>query len=466
MAGLEADTSSYNQPLPVSPLKTVQEIGALKQQQQQIESGGLQIDRQKLELANQGLSYMTRAMGSLGPDASKEDYLAVGQNAVKMGLVKPEMLSTYQQRLIAAKSPQDFYNEFMTAAASHEQAINYHLGTRQDVSNGQTVTPAVTSVKPGFGVRPISAPIQQQLPVGTEGVITDRNDPNFGAKKAIGPQPTQIPEGAVPAGKLPGQYAMPVAAPKPKVSGATGPTVETTHNVPTTFENRFAAARPSGVQTSLPPGTSESMSTTAQGGAVGAVKARERAGSYQREIFPLQQAIPALEKLGTKGTGPGTETIQHLKSFALSNLPGVKESDFNGTVADYDKAKKYLTDFVNQTGNSGTNDKLAAAFAGNPSVGISNAAAVDVAKSALALRRMQQAEVVAFEKSGLPEQDYQKFSVRFNNEQDPRAYGFDQMSPVNRKKLIEGMTPEELAVFKTSLEFAHSSKILPPIGKR
>ena len=123
------------------------------------------------------------------------------------------------------------------------------------------------------------------------------------------------------------------------------------------------------------------------------------AARYQRDIFPLKEAIPALERLGTKGTGPGTETINNIKSFVLSNVPGVKESDFNGTVGDYDKAKKYLTDFVNQTGSTGTNDKLAAAFAGNPSVHISNAAAQDVAKSALALRRMQQAQIIEFEKT-------------------------------------------------------------------
>ncbi len=134
MAGLDADTSSYNSPLPVSPLKTVQEIGAVQQQKQQIESGALTIDKQKLELANQGLQYMTRAMGSLGPDASKADYLAVAQNAVKMGLVKPEMLTTFQERLNAAPTVTDpktgkqtspeFYNQVMTAAAQHGESIN------------------------------------------------------------------------------------------------------------------------------------------------------------------------------------------------------------------------------------------------------------------------------------------------------------------------------------------------------
>jgi hypothetical protein len=48
MAGLEADTSSYNQPLPVSPLDMAGKLGSLQQQSQQIQSGAIGIDKQNL----------------------------------------------------------------------------------------------------------------------------------------------------------------------------------------------------------------------------------------------------------------------------------------------------------------------------------------------------------------------------------------------------------------------------------
>ncbi len=478
MAGLEADTSSYNQPMPVGPLEQAGKIGALQSQ-------SLQINQQKLDQANQALGYMTRAMGSLGPNASKEEYAAVAQNAVRQGLVPQQQLDAYMQRLQAAKDGASFYNEFMTAAATHSEAIQYHLGTPAMQRNGQTDTPVNVSAR--FGVRPMGAPIQIQQPPETETVDNRRllpngqPNPNYGAKQALGPQRAAIPEGTLPVrGGLPGQYQQqpqrtaPSALPtgpinNPAINGPSsnfGGTVTGASVEAPTFNDRFNAARPTGVAKSLPPGTPEAMGIGAAGGATSAVAARQQAGNFQREIFPLTQAIPALEKLGPKGTGPGTETINHLKSFAISMVPGIKESDFNGTVADYDKAKKYLTDFVNQTGNSGTNDKLAAAFAGNPSVGISNAAAVDVAKSALALRRLKQAEIVAFEKSNLPDQEFQKFSVRFNNEQDPRAYGVDLMSKDKLQKLIKGMSPEELKIFKASVEIAHNTKSIPPLGSR
>jgi len=69
-----------------------QKFGNLQQQ-------SLQINQAKLDQANQALGYMTRAMGSLGPNATKDDYAAVAQNAVKQGLVPQDQLNTYMERL-------------------------------------------------------------------------------------------------------------------------------------------------------------------------------------------------------------------------------------------------------------------------------------------------------------------------------------------------------------------------------
>jgi hypothetical protein len=202
------------------------------------------------------------------------------------------------------------------------------------------------------------------------------------------------------------------------------------------------------------PGQAAAKERAGSGSGEELVDARHRSLNFQQEVFPLEQAIPALEKLGTKGSGPGTESINHLKSFVLSNIPGADFKGLRDDVATYDKAKKYLTDFVNQNGNSGTNDKLAAAFAGNPSVNISNAAAADVAKSALALRRMKQAQLMAFEHSGLPESDYAKFASKWNAHADPRAYGFDLMTPARRKATLETLPKGRRELFMLNVQDA------------
>jgi hypothetical protein len=426
----ELDFSSYPRPAaPTSLLDNVQKLGSIQQQ-------ALGVNQQKLDQANQALGYMTRAMGSIGPNGTKKDYLQVGQNAVKMGLVPQEMLNTYIERLTAAKTPQDFYNEVMTSAASHQETINYHLGQPGTMENGQTIQPTLTSPKPGFGVRSSGPPIQRQIPPGAPTI-----DPNSGAGTLYGAQPPDIAPGSGAVAAPPPVGGLPVARsgafPVPGNSNNFGgKIISTDESKPDTFANRFA---PRGPATSLPPGQAEAEQASGLGSGEQLAKARTAATGYQRDIFPLMQAIPALEKLGTKGTGPGTETINNIKSFILSNVPGVTEKSFEGLsdVASFDKVHKYLTDFVNQTGNSGTNDKLAAAFAGNPSTRISNAAAVDVAKSALALRNMQQAQLLEFEKQKLPANQFSKWVAKRTNELDPRAFGVHLMTADARKKLKE-----------------------------
>ena len=195
------------------------------------------------------------------------------------------------------------------------------------------------------------------------------------------------------------------------------------------------------------------------------------ANSYKRSVYPLEQAIPALESLGQTGTGPGTDQVNQIKSFLLSwGAPGVDVDK----IKNYDEANKYLTDYVNQTGNTGTNDKLAAAFSGNPSTHISNAAAVDVAKSALALRRMQQAQVTAFQETGLPDSAYSRWVSRdWATKVDPRAFGFDLMTPQAQQKLVTGLDNKrqdaggltERQRFIRSLQAAHAAGVVnPPAG--
>lgn len=216
------------------------------------------------------------------------------------------------------------------------------------------------------------------------------------------------------------------------------------------------------------PGSAEAQVQTGAGSGAALNDARHRALNYRQEVFPLETAIPALEKLGKTGTGPGTEEFNHVKSFLQSaGIPGLDVEK----IKNFDEAKKYLTDFVNQNGNTGTNDKLAASFAGNPSVNISNAAAVDVAKSALALRRMKQAQLVEFEKTGLPDSEYTKWASRWNVGHDPRAYGFDLMTPDQRKKVIESFPegkdgkPGPRDLFKLQVMSAHDAGIIKPPGQ-
>lgn len=469
----EIDTSSYPKALPVQQpgmLDTAAKLGAMQSQ-------ALTIDKQKLDLVNQRYTTMLRGLASLPDDATAKEFIDLGQQYVKQGLITPEMFAKYATGIPTnpAEIPRWRQKTFQQLSEV-PQMINNHYGVPGTIDTGQTVTPTRTSpYRPG--PIPGGPPIQKQVPPTTEVLGPG------GVPQILGPQPSQLPVGAVQQpGGLPGQYvpptpgstapivpkpvtSLPVTAP-PSTAPLTPPMKPPLGSPSDRIAEGFdAAQQPRGPITGLAPGEREARTITGAASGTQLAQAREAANNYQREVFPLEQAIPLLDKLGTKGTGPGTETINHLKSFILSNVPGVTEDSFKGLsdVAAYDKAKKYLTDFVNQTGSSGTNDKLAAAFAGNPSVGISNAAAADVAKAALALRKMKQAQILEFHKLNLPDDQFAKWATTWSNTQDARAYGFDLMSKEKQDKLLKSMTPQQKAVFARSLRIAHEAGLTNPI---
>lgn len=226
--------------------------------------------------------------------------------------------------------------------------------------------------------------------------------------------------------------------------------------------------RPGTMPTALPPGVGEGQTATGLQSGQQLAADRGTAANYRREVFPLEQAIPALENLGKTGTGPGTEQFNQIKSFLQSSGAGSILGIDTTKIKNFDEAKKYLTDWVMATGSTGTNDKLAAAFSSNANTGISNAAASDVAKSALALRRMKQAQTAEFANTGLPDSDYTKWASTWNIAQDPRAYGVDMMGPEQKQRLLANLNKKgnetDKARFLASLRIADANKLTSPQG--
>ena len=110
MADITADTSSYPKPVaPPSLLDVAQKVGNLQQTQNTLQQQQLGISQAKLDQANQALGYMTRAMGSLGPNATKDQYIGAAQTAAKMGLVPPETVQIFASSIstdrITASAP-------------------------------------------------------------------------------------------------------------------------------------------------------------------------------------------------------------------------------------------------------------------------------------------------------------------------------------------------------------------------
>lgn len=434
----------------VDPFEQTNKLLDTARNAQAVQRGQIGIDAAKFELAMKNIGAVNSTIaGLLGdPEVGKADISKKIIDATTR-LVKDNVYSAQHVTEALKSMPTD-------PVQQANWLRNIYSQTQSAAERGQAFFGTPQGIPTGAGTQIGQIPMYPGLPVRDRGFIADQLPPNTATRQGDPNKP----------GYGQGGYLGPIAPPGIQQGPDSGPPA----GFPPLPGSRPASApmRPAAPPVrELAPGQARAAEEAggASGGALG--DARNRSINYQAEVTPLEQAIPALEKLGTKGTGPGTESINHLKSFVLSNVPGADFKGLKDDVATYDKAKKYLTDFVNQNGNSGTNDKLAAAFAGNPSVNISNAAAVDVAKTALTLRRFKQAQLTAFEKTGRPDADFAKEAGRFAREHDPRAFGFDMMTPAERKKVIGSLPKGKRELFMMDVQdAAEAGLIKPPMQAR
>lgn len=219
-----------------------------------------------------------------------------------------------------------------------------------------------------------------------------------------------------------------------------------------------------------PPGVVEAAATTAQGAAKALNDLHDQVGGSASRLFVLKKALTGLQ--GTP-TGPGTETTNDIKSFLLAQAPDMLKQHLPGVdineIKSRDEADKYLTQYAIGQASSlgaGTDSKLATTLTGNASTHISNLAAQDVVKANIGLERMQQAQAQAFDQSGVPPQDFNKWRTQWNKEIDPRVFIVDQLSPDQQAKMLKSLKPgtNEYKNFEKHYNWAVQSGFLDDLG--
>jgi hypothetical protein len=428
------DTSMYKDAVS-DPFEFQNKLLANQRSQQQVQEENIKLATQRFGLINNAASGLLADPDLGTKDISKKLWDTLGR-------------ATASDAMTAQHAVQ-FAQQFPTDPRQQRQAIlAVHAQTLDAWQKGQAYLGQTQGIGTGGGTKFVGAPafggvpqdrgfIPNTLQPGTPQVNPDLSQSYVGG---TGNPPIQGPAG----GGVPPQNIAPRPAVVPRTAPATAPAA--------------SPASPS-IMAAPPPGEVAAKEKTGGGSGTMLAEERNRASNYRREVYPLEQAIPALERLGKTGTGPGTEQVNQIKSFLQSvGVPGI---DIN-KIKDYDEAHKYLTDWVTANGDHSTNDKLAAAFSSNASTKISNAAAVDVAKSALALRRMKQAQLEQFEATGLPESQYGKWSAKWNREQDPRIYGWDYMSDPQKKNFLQSVSGPKRDLLIMQLHHAADAGFVDP----
>lgn len=208
---------------------------------------------------------------------------------------------------------------------------------------------------------------------------------------------------------------------------------------------------------------------TSSGQALG--EAQKAATAFPTRMFQLTRALRSLENTTT---GPGTATLNSIKSFINAQNPDfVKALGLNPDVdkiKNYDEANKYLTQYaMAQAGTMGqtTDEKLATAITGNANTHISNLAAQDVVKANMALERMRQAGILAFDQADASPQDFNKYMTKWASSVDPRAFALDVMAPKQRQELLSEIKKSpagERTKFAESYNLAVKTGLLPDLA--
>jgi hypothetical protein len=226
--------------------------------------------------------------------------------------------------------------------------------------------------------------------------------------------------------------------------------------------------QPGGMVTTNPPGYQEAATSSA--GLLGS--ARNRAATFGSDIYPMMQALPALEKLGPQGTGPGTGEFNTVKSFIQSNLnwlPGADKviGDPNN-IKNFDEATKYLTNIAGARAGAfghGTDQALSTALTASPNTHISNLAAVDLTKATIALRRMEQAQTLEADAKNVTPGKFATWASRWATNVDPRAFMVDLMTPDQLQNLNKTLkNPAERQKFNKSVQAAIDHGIITRPG--
>lgn len=484
MADVGFDTSSYPKaslPVQQTPLQIAGQLGAIQQQK-------LSIDQAKLDQANQGLMYLARAVSAVGPNGTEQQFRQAGDQATRQLGLDPSKTAIWNEQVDAAKGPDGkfdgpgFFKHAMSQMASHGEILNLQTGINSTQNDSANIYQGKTNPMTGGFTPATQAPVQAPP---TQPIVGNNNAPGIiGAPPAgfrrSGGLPVAGPAATALAATTVRPSRLPVAGP-PATTGPIGPTVDATPSTPTTFNNRF----PNSMATGTAPGVSEAQ------GVVGAQSGKDfatdltRAGSINAELQPDLAVLNIVKNKAPGDFGPGTDSLNQLKKIAVTWLPNVDPKIINSS-SDYDTVKKYLVQGARAAGNTGTNDQLAAAFEANPNTTMNTATIENIVKSRVALKKMDAAQTLMFSqqknKDGEPllESQYSKWKAQNQNVLDPRAFGFDLMSPEAKTKLMDGIAnkdksgnfvakkgkEKEFNKFESSLSFANDAGLIAPPGRQ
>jgi hypothetical protein len=236
---------------------------------------------------------------------------------------------------------------------------------------------------------------------------------------------------------------------------------------PTTGDKRYVSK----AEAQQYPGLQTQLSGDQQKSIESFGRSKEYTGQFSQRALPLQEAVRNIDALVTKygqGVfGPGAERRKEWEGFLQTLSPGAaKKIGIDPQDLEYfAKTKKYLTQAMSnrnvQLGGH-SDQQLATTISGFPNVEVTDLALPDLAKTALAAQRAEQAQMLEGQRSGGPK--YTESLSKWPQRNDVRAFALDLMPQAQRDKLIASLTPDEKKRFNNSLRSAYDAGVIDRSG--
>jgi hypothetical protein len=388
----------------------------------------------QLNQARVKLQFVQSRAGALldKPTITPQDVLGVFQQGLASGVMTmPEVARQMQivQGLDAA-GLRTWAQQHQLSALQTESQINQQYGTggTQTGPGGVTVGTVQAPPRKGGGVSmPPQQGAPQGVPPGPGGMLTATVMTPNGPQQIQVPYEQVYPQGAkpptppAPGTTIPGAYQprQGAGAPPP----ATQPPAATA--APPAATSAPVVQTPAGpaITTSAPAGTTQDIEAYKQ--------AQAQMPDQQRNLVSGEAAMEAL-KLAR--SGPGTDTVNRIKSFLLAQGIDLGAIDPSKPEA-YQLARKNLLRFAQSSGAKvGTDLGLATQLESNANVDtMLNSANEHVLKQDMGVARQRVAQTLEAPQGGA---GMGAHTQTFTNNTDPRGFAWDLYTPDERNKIV------------------------------
>lgn len=395
----------------------------------------LTFDTKKLELAAKKSEFGANGFGSLlasGRPVTQADVMRVAAQGIKQGLFDPTEAVSFTSDMPSDPSQlTDWVKQKYLGFGDNIDKLKAVMPQTQTVNSGGTTQ--FVKIDPLTGNPTLAGNIQNTMAPGEAAQPTQVYDPATQSMRNVTREQFSQMAGGAPMAGAPG-----MADPSGQAGLGTGRLQPIT--------------QAPGVQAAPALGSAEAAQVVGKGAAESSISLQRQADAAPQAIYQLQNMREALSDINT---GPNADWRAKAQALALGIAPDIaqKLGIDPQKIASQEEFNKFAVQLAQGTAQSlgeGTDSKLASAVSANPNISLSKLGNQQIIDVLIASQRATQAKNMAWQNSGLPPEQYNKFSTSWGKEIDPRVFAAQDMSNDKVWKMVDSLPKREQENFMKS----------------